>query len=207
MYQKSGTGYPPRVGRIRTAHRSEERENQKMNTIHKILSGTLKVLQKILLFILIIIGLWFSYNLIFHSGKDQCGIVGNRVDIGAPVLIMRVVNGKPDRIHDYTEWGETVYDYDNISLFGHPNSSICYSNVIFDIRQIHASVPIEEEDVEELLHRAAEGMKKRYETLPNYSYTEKDDHVVMESRDGACSFTIKLTLLEDHLSIDIVDFR
>ena len=170
-------------------------------------SGTLKVLQKILLLILIIIGLWFSYNLIFHSGKDQCGIVGNRVDIGAPVLIMRVVNGKPDRIHDYTEWGETVYDYDNISLFGHPNSSICYSNVIFDIGQIHASVPVEEEEAEELLHRAAEGMKKRYETLPNYSYTEKDDHVVMESRDGACSFTIKLTLLEDHLSIDIVDFR
>ena len=199
--------YPPRVGGIRTAHRSEERENQKMNTIHKILSGTLKVLQKILLFILIIIGLWFSYNLIFHSGKDQCGIVGNRVDIGAPVLIMRVVNGKPDRIHDYTEWGETVYDYDSISLFGHPNSSICYSNVIFDIGQIHASVPVEEEDAEELLHRAAEGMKKRYETLPNYSYTEKDDHVVMESKDGACSFTIKLTLLEDHLSIDIVDFR
>ena len=75
-----------------------------MNTIQIILSNALKILRKTLLFILIIIGLWFSYNLIFHSGKNQCGIVGNRVDIGAPVLIMRVVNGKPDSIRGYGEY-------------------------------------------------------------------------------------------------------
>ena len=177
-----------------------------MNKIQIILSSALKILRKVLLFILIIFGLWFSFNLIFHSGKDQCGIAGNRVDIGAPALVMRVVNGNPDSIQSFSEFPPTNYRYDNVTLFGHPNSSITYSHVIFDIRQIHAVIPVEE-DGEKLLRTAAESMKKEYEGLPNFTCVEKDDYVAMQSMDGACSFTIELALSEDHLSIDIVDFQ
>ncbi len=72
----------------------------------------------------------------------------------------------------------------NVTLFGHPNSSICYSNVIFDIRQIHAVIPVKE-DGEELLHTVAEIIKKEYEGLPNFTCVEKDDYVAMQSGDGA----------------------
>ena len=62
----------------------------------------------------------------------------------------------------------------NVTLFGHPNSSICYSNVIFDIRQIPAVIPVKE-DGEELLHTVAETIKKEYEGLPNFTCVEKDE--------------------------------
>ena len=178
-----------------------------MNKIKIILSSALWILRKILLFILIIFGLWFSYNLIIHSGKDQCGIVGNRVDIGAPVLIMRVVNGKPDSIRGYGEYARVDYSYDNVALFGQSNSNITYSFIVLDIREIHASIPTQAGGGEEMLHTVAESMKKEYEGLHNFTCVEKDDYVAMQSMDGACSFTIELALLEDHLSIDIVDFQ
>ena len=99
------------------------------------------------------------------------------------------------------------YSYDNVALFGHPNSNITYSFIVLDIREIHASIPTQAEDREELLHTVAESMKKEYEGLPNFTCVEKDDYVAMQSGDGARSFTIELALLEDHLSISIVDFQ
>ncbi len=120
---------------------------------------------------------------------------------------MRIVNGKPDSTRGYGESPRIDYRYDNATLFGRPNSSITYSLVVLDIREINASIPILAGDGEELLHTAAESMKKEYESFPNYTYSEGDAWVTMQSSNGACFFTIKLSLLEDHLSISIKDFQ
>ena len=172
----------------------------------------MKKLRHIALGVLLLSLLWPAGCLIRYSGRDQCGIAGNRVAVNAPFFLTRLVNGAPDEVDTLAGSGEKVYRYHNKTLFGKARSSIGYRGG-FRLWQIEASIPVEGGEKDALFEAVSNSLRSRYQNIRGF-YCEdiSDENGIpvgrkMGSNLGPPFLLAEIRIDEASLSITVSDLR
>ena len=76
-----------------------------------------------------------------YTGKDCCGIVGNKVRTWAPVSAVLLCNGFPNERSVSTVSNERSYIYDNVKLFDR-NASIEFIIAVGRVVEIKATITV-----------------------------------------------------------------
>lgn len=176
----------------------------------KIILIILKSLLAVLLAIIFVITLYFTCNLIRCTGKNQCGVIGNKVSTHAISFFVPLLNGTPDDTVNH--WSETDYYYQDMTLFGVEHCEITYTASIIWTQEIVAHIPLEGIDKTALLETVGNNIHEEYKHLKSFFCEEiTDDNgeltgYIMGTKLGAPFLNISVYIDKDNsLFIRIMD--
>ena len=100
-----------------------------------------------------------------YTGKNCCGIVGNKIQTWAPVSAVLLCNGFPNERSVSTVSNERSYIYDNVKLFDR-NASIEFIIAVGRVVEIKATIT---EDAEEIYPLACDKIRETYEDWDGFT--------------------------------------
>ncbi|MGN0377745.1 MAG: hypothetical protein ACI4ED_08925 [Suilimivivens sp.] len=141
-----------------------------------------------------------------NSSVNEIGIEGNKVHFKAPVIMIFMINGKPDEIIEYSETRTKEYIYHDQMLFGQ-KGSISYS-CLSGVYQVEALIPVTEQDGEKVFNYVSEYMSSVYSQKKGFYEDEimKDSEKQTISKKlganlGATGITVAIELIDNRIKI------
>ena len=157
-----------------------------------------------LIFILIAAALLAQVALGFrYTGKDYCGIVGNRVKTFAPTSMVLLRYGLPDERQADRRSQHLSYTYRDMKLFGR-EAEITFDMAKFRVYQITVTL---EEGAEELYPTALESVRQAYAGKRGFQFEEREDGCAMDTTVGPPWYHADLRLDDGSLAITIIEQR
>ena len=138
-----------------------------------------------------------------YTGKDCCGIVGNKIQTWAPVTAVLLCNGFPNERCVSTVSNERSYIYDNVKLFDR-NASIEYIIAAGRVVEIKATIT---EDAEEIYLLACDCIRETYEDWDGFTVQETENGCKMDNHIGPPWIFADISVQNNILTIDIVEQR
>ena len=138
-----------------------------------------------------------------YTGKDCCGIVGNKVRTWAPVSAVLLCNGFPNERSVSTVSNERSYIYDNVKLFDR-NASIEFIIAVGRVVEIKATIT---EDAEEIYPLACDCIRETYEDWNGFTVQETENGCKMDNHIGPPWIFADIAVQNNILTIDITEQR
>ena len=138
-----------------------------------------------------------------YTGKDCCGIVGNKIRTWAPVSAVLLRNGFPNERRVSSVSNERSYLYDNMKLFD-KNASIEYIIAAGQVAEIKATIT---EDAEEIYPLACDCIRETYEDWNGFTVQETENGCKMDNHIGPPWIFADIAVQNNILTIDIVEQR
>ena len=138
-----------------------------------------------------------------YTGKNCCGIVGNKIRTWAPVSAVLLRNGFPNERFVSTVSNERCYTYDNVKLFD-KNALIEYIIAAGRVVEIKATIL---EDAEEICPLACDYIRETYEDLDGFTVQETENGCKMDNYIGPPWIFADIAVQNNILTIDIVEQR
>lgn len=138
-----------------------------------------------------------------YTGKDCCGIVGNKVRTSAPVSTVLLCDGFPNERYVSTVSNECSYIYDNMRLFDR-NASIEYIIAAGRVVEIKATIT---EDAEEIYPWACDCIRENYEDWDGFTVQETENGCKMDNHIGPPWIFADISVQNNILTIDIAEQR
>ena len=162
-------------------------------------------LRKSRVFLLIVAVLLIAQTILSfrYTGKDCCGVEGLRVRTWAPASIVMLRYGLADNRYVNQETNLRSYTYNDVQLFGR-KASIEFYISRFRAYWIRATIL---EDPEGAYREACESIREANKARKGFEIRETADGCEMGSPLGPPFFSMDLSLLDDHLVIDITEQR
>ena len=131
-----------------------------------------------------------------YTGKNCCGIVGNKIQTWAPVSAVLLCNGFPNERSVSTVSNERSYIYDNVKLFDR-NASIEFIIAVGRVVEIKATIT---EDAEEIY-------PETYEDWDGFTVQENENGCKMDNHIGPPWIFADIAVQNNILTIDITEQR
>ena len=138
-----------------------------------------------------------------YTGKNCCGIVGNKIQTWAPVSAVLLCNGFPNERSVSTVSNERSYIYDNVKLFD-KNALIEYIIAAGRVVEIKATIL---EDAEEICPLAYDYIRETYEDWDGFTVQKSKDGCKMDNHIGPPWIFADIAVQNNILTIDIVEQR
>ena len=138
-----------------------------------------------------------------YTGKDCCGIVGNKIRTWAPVSAVLLRNGFPNERRVSSVSNERSYLHDNMKLFD-KNASIEYIIAAGQVAEIKATIT---EDAEEIYPLACDCIRETYEDWNGFTVQETENGCKMDNHIGPPWIFADIAVQNNILTIDIVEQR
>lgn len=138
-----------------------------------------------------------------YTGKNCCGIVGNKIRTWAPVSAVLLCNGFPNERSVSCVSNEQCYTYDNVKLFD-KNASIEYIIAAGRVVEIKATIL---EDAEEICPLACDCIRETYEDWDGFTVQETENGCKMDNHIGPPWIFADISIQSNILTIDIVEQR
>ena len=138
-----------------------------------------------------------------YTGKDCCGIVGNRVKTFAPTSMVLLRCGLPDERQADRRSQHLSYTYRDAVLFGR-EAEITFDMAKFRVYQITVTI---EEGAEELYPTALESVRQAYAGKRGFQFEEREDGCTMDTTVGPPWHHADLRLDGDSLTITLIEQR
>lgn len=116
-------------------------------------------------FIIIITGCLLLAFEINSSAYDP-GIEGNRIHFKTPDFMVQIINGKPDKVTEYSVSGAKEYVYHEQTLFGRQGSIHYHS--LFGVNEVNIEIPVEAGYEETVFNEIGEYMCNVYSKKRGY---------------------------------------
>lgn len=156
-----------------------------------------------LIFMLIAAALLAQVALGFrYTGKDCCGIVGNRVKTFAPTSMVLLRYGLPDERQADRRSQHLSYTYRDMKLFGR-EAEITFDMEKFRVYQITVTL----EEGGELYPTARESIRRAYAGKRGFQLEEREDGCAMDTTVGPPWHHADLRLEDESLVITIIEQR
>ena len=131
-----------------------------------------------------------------YTGKNCCGIVGNKIQTWAPVSAVLLCNGFPNERCVSTVSNERFYTYNNVRLFDR-NASIEYIIAAGQVAEIKATITEDAEDC----------IRENYEDWNGFTVQENENGCKMDNHIGPPWIFADISIQSNILTIDIVEQR
>ena len=138
-----------------------------------------------------------------YTGKNCCGIVGNKIRTWAPVSAVLLRNGFPNERSVICVSNERCYTYDNVKLFDR-NASIEYIIAAGRVVEIKATIT---EDAEEIYPLACDRIRETYEDWDGFTVQKSKDGCKMDNHIGPPWIFADIAVQNNILTIDITEQR
>ena len=138
-----------------------------------------------------------------YTGKNCCGIVGNKIQTWAPVSAVLLCNGFPNERSVSTVSNERFYTYNNVRLFDR-NASIEYIIAAGRVAEIKATIT---EDAEEIYPLACDKIRETYEDWDGFTVQKSKDGCKMDNHIGPPWIFADIAVQNNILTIDITEQR
>lgn len=138
-----------------------------------------------------------------YTGKNCCGIVGNKIRTWAPVSAVLLRNGFPNERRVSSVSNERSFLYDNVKLFD-KNASIEYIIAAGRVVEIKVTVL---EDAEEIYPLACDCIWENYEDWNGFTVQENENGCKMDNHIGPPWIFADISIQSNILTIDIVEQR
>ena len=138
-----------------------------------------------------------------YTGKNCCGIVGNKIPTWAPVSAVLLCNGFPNERSVSCVSNERCYTYDNVKLFD-KNASIEYIIAAGRVAEIKATIT---DDAEEIYPLACDYIRENYEDWNGFTVQKTKNGCKMDNHIGPPWIFADISIQSNILTIDIVEQR
>ncbi len=157
-----------------------------------------RIIMLIALALLLQTGLSFRY-----TGKDCCGIIGNRVKTRAPTSMVLLHYGLPDERRADRRSQHLSYAYHDVELFGR-EAEIAFDMAKFRVYQITVTIPT---DGEAVYPEARESIRGAYADKRGFQLEEREDGCTMDNTVGPPWYHADLRLEDDSIVITLTEQR